>query len=190
MKQPKYLFGALVGVAYFYFFFIRPRGVTGPRAMPGGGAALPTLSGETLVVIIGVAALALFLVALISWFIPRQAALAFSEAEIAFLFPAPVSRRMLIHYRILSSQFRLVFTAIIFTLVFRRGITVTHALGWWVILRHVESAFHGLVVRHHAIAESNADASAAAEHASHRRRPRCDCGRHVGLVHDHSTNVG
>jgi hypothetical protein len=41
---------------------------------------------------------------------------------------------MLIHYRILSSQFRLVFTAIIFTLVFRRGITLTHAVGWWVIL--------------------------------------------------------
>ncbi len=57
--------------------------------MPGGGAAPPTLSGETLVVIVGVAALALFLVALISWFILQcEAALAFSEAEIAFLFPA------------------------------------------------------------------------------------------------------
>ncbi len=136
LKQPKYLLGAVVGVAYFYFFFFRPRGVVGPRGMPGNGAGggLPTVSAETLLVIIGVAALALFLVALISWFVPRQAALAFSEAEIAFLFPAPVSRRMLIHYRILSSQFRLVLTAIIFTLIFRRGITLTHAVGWWVIL--------------------------------------------------------
>lgn len=141
LKQPKYLFGALVGVAYFYFFFIRPRG-TAPRGMPSGGT-LPALPAETLVVIIGVAALALLLVALISWFVPRQAALAFSEAEIAFLFPAPVSRRMLIHYRILSSQFRLVFTAIIFTLVFRRGITVTHALGWWVILATLNLHFTG-----------------------------------------------
>jgi ABC-2 type transport system permease protein len=143
LKQPKYLFGALVGIAYFYFFFIRPRGVTGPRGLPGGGATLPTLSAETLVTIIGAAALALFLIALISWFVPRQAALAFSEAEIAFLFPAPVSRRMLIHYRILSSQFRLVFTAIIFTLVFRRGITVTHAVGWWLILATLNLHFTG-----------------------------------------------
>ncbi|MEJ0039346.1 MAG: putative ABC exporter domain-containing protein [Gammaproteobacteria bacterium] len=141
LKQPKYLFGAIVGIAYFYFFFLRPRG-SGPRGMPAGGA-LPTLSGETLVLIAGVAALAVLLVALASWLIPRQAALAFSEAEIAFLFPAPVSRRMLIHYRILSSQFRLVFTAIIFTLVFRRGITVTHALGWWIILATLNLHFTG-----------------------------------------------
>jgi ABC-2 type transport system permease protein len=141
LKQPKYMVGALVGIAYFYFFFIRPRG--GPRGVPGGAGALPTISGETLVAVIGVAALALFLIALISWFVPRQAALAFSEAEIAFLFPAPVSRRMLIHYRILSSQFRLVFTAIIFTLVFRRGITVTHAVGWWVILATLNLHFTG-----------------------------------------------
>ena len=50
---------------------------------------------------------------------------------------------MLIHYRILSSQFRLVFTAIIFTLVFRRGITVTHAVGWWVILATLNLHFTG-----------------------------------------------
>jgi hypothetical protein len=143
LKQPKYLLGAIVGVGYFYFFFIRPRGVSGSRGMPGGAGALPTVSADTLIVIVGVAALALFLVALISWFVPRQAALAFSEAEIAFLFPAPVSRRMLIHYRILSSQFRLVFTAIIFTLVFRRGITVTHAVGWWVILATLNLHFTG-----------------------------------------------
>lgn len=141
LKQPKYLVGALVGIAYFYFFFIRPRG--GPRGVPGGAGALPTISAEALVAIIGAAALGLFLIALISWFVPRQAALAFSEAEIAFLFPAPVSRRMLIHYRILSSQFRLVFTAIIFTLVFRRGITATHAVGWWVILATLNLHFTG-----------------------------------------------
>jgi len=127
--------------AYFYFFFLRPRGGAA-RGMAANGA-LPPISADTLVVIIGVAALALFLVALISWFVPRQAALAFSEAEIAFLFPAPVSRRMLIHYRILSSQFRLVFTAIIFTLVFRRGITFTHAVGWWVILATLNLHFTG-----------------------------------------------
>ncbi len=142
LKQPKYLFGAVVGVAYVYFFFMRPRGGPPPPGMPSG-AGIPTMTPETLQVIAGVAALAMVIALLLSWAIPRQAALAFSEAEIAFLFPAPVSRRMLIHYRILSSQLRLVFTAIFFTLIFRRGITLGHAVGWWVILATINLHFTG-----------------------------------------------
>ncbi|HEV7714138.1 MAG TPA: putative ABC exporter domain-containing protein, partial [Steroidobacteraceae bacterium] len=142
LKQPKYLFGAVVGVAYLYFFFIRHRGGPPRGGMPSG-TGIPTVSADTLHVIAGVAALGMLITFAASWLIPRQAALAFSEAEIAFLFPAPVSRRMLIHYRILSSQLRLVFTAIIFTLIFRRGITASHALGWWVILATINLHFTG-----------------------------------------------
>ena len=36
----------------------------------------------------------------------QRAALGFSEAEIAFLFPAPITRRGLVHFRLLSVQFR------------------------------------------------------------------------------------
>ena len=142
LKQPKYLFGAVVGIGYLYFFFIRPRGGPPRGGMPSG-AGIPTVSAETLQVIAGIAALGLAIALATSWVIPRQATLAFTEAEIAFLFPAPVSRRMLIHYRVLSSQFRLVFTAIIFTLVFRRGITLAHALGWWMILATINLHFTG-----------------------------------------------
>ena len=141
LKQPKYLLGAVVGAAYLYFFFVRPRHGP-PRGTMPGGAGFPTDS-DTMQIIFSVAALAMLISFVASWVIPRQASLAFSEAEIAFLFPAPVSRRMLIHYRILSSQFRLVFTAIIFTLVFRRGITFSHALGWWLILATVNLHFTG-----------------------------------------------
>ncbi len=141
LRQPKYLFGAVVGIAYLYFFFLRPRGPARPGVPTGVG--MPDSSPETLHVIAGVMALAMLIAFAASWVIPRQAALAFSEAEIAFLFPAPVSRRMLIHYRILSSQLRLVFTALIFTLVFRRGITLNHAVGWWLILVTVSLHFTG-----------------------------------------------
>jgi ABC-2 type transport system permease protein len=136
LKQPKYLLGAIVGVAYVYFIFFR-RG-TGSR--PGNRGELPQeFIQNGLETVAELAALGLLLVALVNWFVPRRATLAFTETEIAFLFPAPVSRRMLIHYRVLSSQLAIVFTALVFTLVFRRvgpldGSAVFRAVGWWATL--------------------------------------------------------
>src|SRR4029079_5433747 len=75
----------------------------------------------------------------INWLIPRRAALPFNESEIAFLFPAPVSRRMLVHYRLLSAQLGIAFTALIFTVVFGRGRafgdhSAYQFIGWWLVL--------------------------------------------------------
>jgi hypothetical protein len=75
-----------------------------------------------------------------SWILSnRRAALQFSEAEVAFLFPAPVSRRTLINFKLLRSQLGIFVSAFFLTLVFRRGSqfggnALTHAIGWWVIL--------------------------------------------------------
>ena len=84
-------------------------------------------------------ALILFTIVLLAWVIPHgRAALVFTETEVAFLFPAPVSRRTLIHFKLFKSQIRILFTSLFFTLVFRRfgggGVVWVHALGWWVIL--------------------------------------------------------
>ena len=150
LKQPKYLAGAAVGIAYFYFVLFRR--VAGP---PPGGARSGSITGgsqmispDTLIVFAAIGAAGLFIALLLSWVIPRKPALAFSEAEIAFLFPAPVSRRMLIHYRLLSSQAGLALTALILSVLFRRGsgiggTTLTHAVGWWVILATVNLHFTG-----------------------------------------------
>jgi ABC-2 type transport system permease protein len=145
LRQPKYLVGALVGVAYIYFVFARPGRAPRSTAAVDGGSAL---SLEMLQLIAGLSALGILITLLMSWVFPRKAALAFTEAEIAFLFPAPVSRRMLIHYRILSSQVRLALTALILTLLFRRGNglgagPVPHAIGWWVILATINLHFTG-----------------------------------------------
>ena len=136
LKQPKYLAGAVVGALYFYFVFFRRTHV--PQF---GGPASPAeaIPAELLPVLGEIAALILFVVLAINWFLPRRAALAFSESEIAFLFPAPVSRRMLVHYRVLGAQFGIFFTAIIFTLVFGRGRgfgahTGYQLVGWWLVL--------------------------------------------------------
>ena len=81
-------------------------------------------------------ALILLTILLLAWIIPHQrAALTFTEAEVAFLFPAPISRRGLIHFKLLRSQTAILFTTLLLTLVTNRfgGKAWIHAAGWWLI---------------------------------------------------------
>src|SRR4029077_14337922 len=96
LKQPKYLAGALVGAAYVYFSFVRR--AHGPYSGHGSSPSVPGFSREVFAFCPELAALALLVILVVNWATPRQASLAFSEAEIAFLFPAPVNRRLLVHY--------------------------------------------------------------------------------------------
>jgi ABC-2 type transport system permease protein len=146
LKQPKYLAGAVVGALYFYFFFFRR--AHAPQFGGSPGSPAEALPADLLPVFGEIGALILFLVLAMNWFFPRRAALAFSESEIAFLFPAPVSRRMLVHYRVLGAQFGIFFTAIIFTLVLGRGRGFgAHAwyqfIGWWLVLALINLHFTG-----------------------------------------------
>lgn len=136
LKQPKYLLGAIVGGAYFWFFVFRNtfRGMPA-RPLPAGAA--PTSSLATLLEPLG--AVILFVVVLVAWLLGnRRAALQFTEAEAAFLFPAPVARRTLIHFKLLRSQLGILVSAVFMTLIFRRGSLgggsqLIHAAGWWLI---------------------------------------------------------
>jgi ABC-2 type transport system permease protein len=136
LKQPKYLVGAVVGVLYFYFVFFRrftaPQPTSGPLAQPFPPEQLPNVAAAG-------AALLTVLVALY-WFWPRtRAALTFSEAEIAFLFPAPIGRKTLIHFRTINAQLRILFTSLILALFSSRwnfvpGGAGIRIFGWWLIL--------------------------------------------------------
>ena len=146
LKQPKYLAGALVGAAYLYFSFVRRS--YGPHAGQGSGPNAPGPAGEAFAFFPELTALLLLVILVLNWATPRRASLAFSEAEIAFLFPAPVNRRMLVHYRLLGSQLGIVFTALILTVVFGRGRGIGgnswfHAVGWWLILATLNLHFTG-----------------------------------------------
>lgn len=147
LQQPKYLVGAIVGAAYFYFMFFR-RVHAGPRH--GGDAYGPAVfPAELLPAVSAIGGLVLLVIAALSWIVPgERAGLTFSEAEIAFLFPAPVRRRTLIYYKLLNSQVAILFTAVIVTLVtnswsFLGGNAVMHAAGWWVILATLNLHFTG-----------------------------------------------
>jgi hypothetical protein len=137
LKQPKYLVGGVVGAAYVYFFFVRR--MTAGRPVGSGGLTTP-FPVERLPMVAALGALLLMFFVALYWLWPRaRAALTFSEAEIAFLFPAPISRRTLIHYRWINAQLRILFTALILGLVsggwgFVPGNAGIRILGWWLIL--------------------------------------------------------
>ncbi len=157
LRQPKYALGAIVAFAYFYFFFFRNLGRTpGTRSLPpeanplmdvaAAGVTLPT---DWLPLSTAIGAVMLLVFTLFSWLVPaRRAALGFSEAEIAFLFPAPIKRRGLIHFKLVSSQFRSLFGAAIMMLFSHRwtflgGNALTHAIGWWFIFSGLSLHFRG-----------------------------------------------
>ncbi|HEX5399220.1 MAG TPA: putative ABC exporter domain-containing protein [Verrucomicrobiae bacterium] len=144
LKQPKYLIGAIVGGLWLYFYFFRF--LFGGYSRGPQGAAGFTLSPEHRLLYELGGALALFVIVLLAWIIPHErAALTFTEAEVAFLFPAPITRRNLIHYKLLRSQLRILFAAFLLTLFSRRfgGNPLTHAFGWWLILSTLNLHFLG-----------------------------------------------
>jgi hypothetical protein len=137
LKQPKYLIGAVVGVAYIYGFFIRRMAATRPNGAPTFPQAFPA---DQLPIFASFAAAILMIFVALYWLLPRnRAALSFSEAEIAFLFPAPIRRTTLLHYRWFSAQLRILFTSLVLAFVsggwaFLLGNAFIRILGWWLLL--------------------------------------------------------
>jgi len=135
LKQPKYLFGAIVGGIYFYVYFFQWifRSPSGNGLSKGGFSGIDPALFE----LMGAAILALFILSV--WIFPsKRAALTFTEAEVAFLFPAPISRRTLIHFKLLRSQLAILITVCFLALFSARfgswARTLIHAGGYWVVL--------------------------------------------------------
>ena len=123
-----------MGGLYFYFYLFRGFGAArgaqaAPMAVPAGLSGLR----ETMT------ALGFMVMMLAAWIVPRsRSALAFTEAEIAFLFPAPVSRRTLINFKLLKSQAPIAVSALVMTLIGRSfwssmgsGPFLIRFFGWW-----------------------------------------------------------
>ena len=158
LRQPKYALGALVAGAYFYFFFFRSLERSPGRSggasftdtlLDQAGGTPPPLPTDWLPISSVIGAIILLVLTLFSWVVPtKRAALGFTEAEIAFLFPAPIARRGLIHFKLLSSQFRSLAGAAVMMLFSHRwtflgGNALTHAIGWWFIFSGLSLHFRG-----------------------------------------------
>lgn len=102
LRELRYLLGAIVGIGYFGMLFFR-RG--GPNRASIGNA-LENFSLE-------LATMSVLLLMLFTWVRPGVAALEFSEAEMHFLFTAPLTRRRILLYKLLRSQPPVIFGVLI-----------------------------------------------------------------------------
>jgi Putative ABC exporter len=123
LRQPRYLIGAVAGAAYFWFFFFRRTHNSGVAL-----ARIRDLSFNT--VIVDFASVIVLLMMITAWALPADSGgLDFSEAEIAFLFPAPLRRRDLLLYKILRAQPQAVFSAVMLTII---GTRQGYFIGTWI----------------------------------------------------------
>lgn len=97
LRNVRYLISFVVAMAYFWFIAFRHL-VSARSPLPR--YAIPV--NDLVVDVAGVIVLAMMILA---WALPEQSAgLTFSEAEIQFLFPAPITRRQLLIYKVLRQQ--------------------------------------------------------------------------------------
>lgn len=108
LRSPKAAVGVLIGVAYMAFVFGNPAGRMAFSARPFGGAGVE-LAAMLLLVFVG------------RWWLfgAERQALAFTPAEVHFLFPAPLSRRTIVAYRLARTQVILLVNAGIWTWLFQ-----------------------------------------------------------------------
>ena len=127
LRNPRYILAIVLGAAYLYGAVFR-------QSRPGSGAAGALFgTGADVVLAVGL----VFLVA--RWWLmgSDHSALAFSPAEVQFLFPAPVSRRGLVHFKLLRSQLVVLLNTALWVALLRRGNAAVplpmRALAFWAL---------------------------------------------------------
>ena len=130
LRQPRYAIALVLGAVYFWIVLLRPS--TQPSQAP------VSLWNNAEII----AALGILLLMLGGWvFRGERMALAFSAAEVQFLFPAPLTRRGLIAFKLFRSQLVILFNAVIWVFVLRRSGSVLAAplrfIGTWMLFSNL-----------------------------------------------------
>ncbi len=114
LRHVRYLLSFIAGLAYVWFFAL--------RHMFDGRSAVRNMGLPTTDFFVDLVALLVLAMMVLAWALPKQSAgLTFSEAEIQFLFPAPITRRQLLFYKVLRAQPQVFISAVVITLVMFRG---------------------------------------------------------------------
>ncbi len=121
---PRYLIVYLLGAGYIWLVFVGPIHVAQASARTSSHA-LDVMA-------------AIFTLTALRWWITEKdrGPLAFTPAELTFLFPAPITRRQLLLFKLARVQFLLFLSALLSSLLARRtglGATtwVLRAIGFW-----------------------------------------------------------
>lgn len=123
--RPRYLVVYLLGVAYVGLVFVGPLHIS-PASARTSGQAVDILA-------------VLFTLNALRWWLTERdrGPLAFTAAEVTFLFPAPLTRQQLIRFKLARIQVILLISALISSLLARRGGLGTtpgllRAISFWV----------------------------------------------------------
>ncbi|HET6577321.1 MAG TPA: putative ABC exporter domain-containing protein [Gemmatimonadales bacterium] len=133
LRSPRYLAALALGIGYLYVVAVEQR----PRGSPAVGARWIELLGS-----LGVVGAVLW-----GWiFGVERRVLAFSPAEVTFLFSGPVTRRGLVQYKLLRNQLLILFNSLLWTLILAHERFGTspwlRAVSIWVLLTTI--SFHRL----------------------------------------------
>lgn len=126
VRSPRYAAALIVGALYLWGFLWRP------VSYPGATSFLLSQPSEMLITLLAVLTL------MGPWvFGSDTLALAFTQAEVSMLFPAPISRRGLIAHKLFRAQVTVLINAAIWVFVLRRGGNLLpsplRAIGVWVL---------------------------------------------------------
>ena len=132
LRQPRYVLSVVAALLYFGWLFLGSGNHSGVR-----------IDGETLSVsgVVGLVVLSILATVLMIgvWALPKSdAGIAFSESEIHFLFPAPISRGQLLFYKVSRSQPGILFGLLMLKLFLFRH---TYTIGLWIGLVCIDLYF-------------------------------------------------
>ena len=132
---------AVCGLAYFWFVYFR----RGAGARAGAPVFSPEIGAFVPLVILGYLAWIWLLGA-------DTSALTFKPAEVSFLFPAPVTRRQILGFKLARGQVQVLLTATLWVALFHKGAeTLSPPLrvaGFWVFLSTLNLHRLGVALGH------------------------------------------
>ena len=144
LREPRYVAGLVVGLAYLYWFIVRQQLRSGRH--PSSLFTDPDLA-QFLPTILAVGALGLWAISALAWLWPSsEPPIRFSPAEVQFFYTAPVTRRQLLHYKILRSQLGVLF-AVLITSLFSGALLAGHLaflVGFWLLFSTLRLYFIGV----------------------------------------------
>ncbi len=136
LRQPRYLAGLVAGLAYLYLFILRHQ----VRAVRRGDFTVDPQFASIAPAVLVAGGLLLWVVSLAAWLWPStEPPLRFSRPEVQFFFTAPVSRRQLVHYKLLRAQLGIVFGLAIVSLFSGAAVSgrIWFLLGGWLLFATV-----------------------------------------------------